>query len=251
MRLVALALPALLVGCHGWSNSDRRKHDPGPPDPGPAVDEACLQRAREGRLIESQPDEAAGFAVTPTEHGVYMRRPGRALTKEEGEKLWRTFSKDYFGRGGMSSGSSALYSVYKCEDVGDASCLTLSVWVCQKDIATIATWAAEAASAVGAGDGELALKLTFVERPPSCKDGAACKPQVHYSTKNGRYDPNGERHLAKRGTGRCTNDGDCNGGGNNCVAWYLAGGIETLIYIQVSEPTFCGCIERTCNWFTQ
>lgn len=249
MRSVALF--PLLVACHGWSGGDRRERKPGPPDPGPAVDAACVQRARDGRLIESQPDEAAGFAVTPTDRGVHMVRRGRALTKEEGEKLWRTFSQDYFGRGGMSMGSSALYSVYKCQDVGDASCLTLSVWVCQEDIATIATWAAEAAAAIGAGDGELALNLEFVERPPSCKDGAACTPAVHYSTKDGRYDADGERHLATRGRGRCTNDGDCEGPGNACVAWYLAGGAETSIYIQYSEPTFCGCVENTCNWFTQ
>ncbi len=249
MRFVAFLL--LLVACHGWSGGDRRERKPGPPDPGPTVDDACVQSARDGRLIESQPNEAAGFTVTPTERGVHMVRPGRALTKEEGEKLWRTFSQDYFGRGGMSVGSSALYSVFKCPDVGDASCLTLSVWVCQKDIATIATWVAEAASVIGAGDGELALNLEFVERPPSCKDGAACPPKVHYSTKDGRYDPDDERHLAARGRGRCSNDGDCEGGGNACVAWYLAGGPEAGLYIQYAEPTFCGCIESTCNWFTQ
>jgi hypothetical protein len=249
MRSFALLL--VLVACPGWSGGDRRDRKPGPPDPGPAVDAACMQHAREGRLRESQPSEAAGFAVTPTERGVHMVRRGRALTKDEGEKLWQTFSQDYFSRGGMSMGSSALYSVYKCQDVGDASCLTLSVWACQKDIATIATWAAEAASAIGAPDGELALNLDFVEQPPSCKDGAACTPKVHYSTKNAHYDPERARHLASRGRGRCTNDGDCEGGGNACVAWYLAGGAETAIYIQYREPTFCGCLESTCNWFTQ
>lgn len=38
---------------------------------------------------------------------------------------------------------------------------------------------------------------------------------------------------------------------NTCVAWYLAGGAEAAIYIQYAEPTFCGCLENTCNWFTQ
>jgi hypothetical protein len=210
-----------------------------------------VQRAREGRLSEAQPSEAAGFTVTPTEHGVHMVRAGRTLTKDEGEKLWQTFSTDQFARGGLSTGSSALSSVYKCKDVGDASCLTLSVWVCQKDIATIAAWAAEAAATIGAPDGELGLNLEFVERSPSCKNGAACPPKVHYSTKRGRYDPDSERLLAERGVGRCTNDGDCEGGGNRCVTWYLAGGAETAIYIQYGEPTFCGCLENTCNWFTQ
>lgn len=251
MRFAVLALLALLAGCHGWSSRDRREQPPGPPNPGPAVDETCIELAREGRLVESQPTEVAGFAVTPTEHGVYLRRPGRALTKEEGEKLWTTFSRDYFTRGGLSTGGSALYSVYKCEDVGDASCLRLSVWICQRDLATIASWAAAAASAIGASDGELGLKLTFVEQPPSCKAGAGCPPKVHYSTKHARYDPSRGRHLAKRGIGRCTNDGDCEGGGNTCAAWYLAGGIETAIYIQFAKPTFCGCVESTCNWFTQ
>src|SRR5690606_38536565 len=92
MRFVALLV--LFVACHGWSGGDRRERKPGPPDPGPTVDDACVQRARDGRLIESQPNEAAGFAVMPTERGVHMVRPGRALTKEEGENLWRTFSKD-------------------------------------------------------------------------------------------------------------------------------------------------------------
>jgi hypothetical protein len=210
-----------------------------------------VQQAHNGRLVESQPSEAAGFVVTPAKGGVHMVRAGRALTKDEGTKLWQTFSHDYFSRGGMSVGSSAMSSVYKCPDVGDASCLTLSVWVCQKDIATIATWAAEAVASIGAPDGELALNLTFVEHPPSCKDGAACPPKVHYSTKNGHHDPDGARHLATRGRGRCKMDADCEGGGNSCSAWYLAGGAETAIYIQYGEPTFCGCVENTCNWFTQ
>ena len=139
MRLVPCLV--LLVACHGWSGDRSRERKPGPPNPGPTVDEACVQRAREGRLSEAQPSEAAGFTVTPTEHGVHMVRAGRALTKDEGEKLWQTFSTDQFARGGLSTGSSALSSVYKCKDVGDASCLTLSVWVCQKDIATIAAGA--------------------------------------------------------------------------------------------------------------
>jgi hypothetical protein len=249
MRVVPLLL--LLVACHGWSGGERRERKPGPPSPGPVVDDACVERAREGRLIEAQPTEAAGFRVAPTKDGVRLVRTGRALAKDEGEKLWQTFSQEYFGRGGMATGSSAMYSVYKCPDAGDASCLTLSLWVCQKDIATVATWAAEAAATIGAPDGELALNLSFVERPPSCRDGARCAPKVHYSTKRGRYDPGEKRQLATRGIGRCTNDGDCEGGGNHCVAWYLAGGAETSIYIQYSEPTFCGCVESTCNWFTQ
>src|SRR5690606_31165869 len=114
-----------VVACHGWSGGERRERQPGPPNPGPTVDEACLQHAREGRLIEAQPSEAAGFRVTPAEHGVRMVRTGRRLTKEEGEKLWQTFSREYFSRGGMSSGSSAMSSVYKCPDVGDGSCLNL------------------------------------------------------------------------------------------------------------------------------
>jgi hypothetical protein len=253
MRLAAFLVLVLVpvVACRGWSGGERRERKLGPPNPGPAVDEACVQHAREGRLIEAQPSEAAGFLVTAAEHGVRMVRTGRPLTKQEGEKLWHTFSHDYFARGGMSTGSSAMSSIYKCPDVGDASCLTLSVWVCQKDIATIATWAAEAAAAIGAPDGELALNLRFVERPPSCKQGAACAPKVHYSTKDARYDPGAPRHLATRGFGRCTNDGDCEGGGNSCTAWQLAGGAETAIYVQYGEPTFCGCIEGTCNWFTQ
>jgi hypothetical protein len=248
MRLVALLL---LVACRGWSGGERRERKPGPPNPGPAVDEVCLQRVLDGRQIESQPSEAAGFIVTPTKSGVHMVRKGRALTKEEGEDLWQLFSRDHFARGGMTTGSSALSSVYKCHDVPDASCLTLAVWACQKDIATIATWAAEAATMIGAPDGELGLNLQFVERPPSCQNAARCPPKVHYSTKRARYDPGGERHLAVRGIGRCNNDGDCEGGGNACVAWYLAGGAETDIYVQYSSPTFCGCIEHTCNWFTQ
>jgi hypothetical protein len=249
MRLAPLLV--VLFGCHGWSGGDRPQRKLGPPDPGPVVDDVCVEHAREGRLVESQPSEAAGFVVTPAERGVHMVRAGRALTKGEGAKLWQTFSHDYFSRGGLSVGSSAMSSIYKCPDVGDASCLTLSVWVCQKDIATIATWAAEAAATIGAADGELALNLTFVEQTPSCKKGAACPPQVHYSTKNGRYDPDGARQLATRGRGRCTQDADCEGGGNVCSAWYLAGGAQNAIYQQYREPTFCGCIESTCNWFTQ
>lgn len=253
MRYLAPLL-LLLLACHPGASGESRERGPvtpSAPDPGPVVDEACLQLARDGKLIASQPREAAGFTVTPTEHGVQMVRNGRALTEEEGTRLWNLFSKDYFSRGGMSSGSSAISSVYKCDGIGDASCLKLDVYVCQKDIATIATWASEAAAAIGAPDGELALKLGFMERGPSCKDGAACPPKVHYSTKNGRYESDGPRNLATRGRGRCTNDGDCEGGGNTCIAWHLAGGVETAIYIQYGVPTFCGCIENTCNWFTQ
>jgi hypothetical protein len=35
------------------------------------------------------------------------------------------------------------------------------------------------------------------------------------------------------------------------MAWYLRGGAETDIFIQKREPTFCGCVDQRCRWFTQ
>ena len=247
-----LAALILLAACGGATAPAHPPADQ-PPNPGPPVDALCLARAREGRLIEAQPTEAAGFQITPTPAGVHMLRTGRDLTKTEGEALWKTFSEQYFSRGGLSVGSAALYSIDKCPDVGDASCLSLDVYVCQRDLATLGAWVAEAAAQIGAPDGELAINVTFVERRgPSCAGGKTCTPTPHYSTPKAVYDPSAGRTRLPGGRGRCTSDGDCEGTDRNaCTAWWLAGGVETLIYIQYARPTFCGCVEQTCSWFQQ
>ncbi len=106
---------------------------------------------------------------------------------------------------------------------------------------------------VGAADGALTVRLSIVEvGGPACKDGPRCAPKPHYSTPHGQHDEGAERHvLPDWKAGACRDDGDCEGGGNSCHAWYLRGGAELAIYVQRPEPAFCGCVERRCTWFTQ
>lgn len=212
---------------------------------------ACVARAREGKLLEGLPAEVSGLHVTG---GTHLHRDGRELTDAEAGKLWEQMNRDVFKGPGLASGDSGLYSIYTCADAPKNNCFKISAFLCQLDLATLAARITAAAEHAGLADAMLSVDLTYVEsRGPSCRTGAACKPAPHYSVKNGTYDPNGPRHAeSSRGRGVCRDDGDCEGAdSNNCLAWYLRGGGEQDIYIMRRDPTFCGCVDQHCRWFTQ
>jgi hypothetical protein len=214
---------------------------------------ACVESARAGHLIAELPPAVDDFTVDKTDTGVIAHRPGRTLREDEGKALWDLFSREYFPRGGLASGSSGLYSTDKCPSVSKASCFHLQWWACQTSLVALLGWMREAASQIGAGDAELEIVLSPLERRgPTCKDGPECRPTAHYSKATAIYDPSGARIPSDLGgSGECKDDGDCDGGGNACEAWYLSGGAELDIYIQVARPTFCGCVSGECAWFTQ
>lgn len=216
------------------------------------VDMACVQRAKEGNLVAALPERIGEFMVDVRPTIVTIARVGRPMTEEQGKALWQLFSTEYFPRGGLASGSNGLGSVYTCPRADKAGCFHLSLWACQTDLETLTGWMNDAAERVGAPGSEIDMEVSLLERAgPSCKE--SCAPSPHYSRKSDTYDPEGPRHRsAERGRGACASDADCVGAdSNSCSAWYLRGGGEASIFIQVSEPTFCGCVEGECAWFTQ
>ena len=217
------------------------------------VDMACVQRAKAGQLTDGLATEASGFAIAPiATGGARLTRTGRALTAAEGAALWQALQHEVFMAGGLASGHSGMYSIYKCPDVGDGSCIKFAQWVCQVGVEVLAQRIAATVEKLGLADAELGVETTFEEaRGPSCKLGAACLPAQHYSTK-GTYDPKGARHGGADGRGACVDDGDCEGhDSNGCAAWYLRGGGEASVYIMRSTPAWCGCIHERCSWFSQ
>jgi hypothetical protein len=221
--------------------------------PDPVVDMGCVERAKHGTLTTDLPGDEAGFTVTASKDGAHLHHDGRKLDDADGARLWQTLQNKVFGAGGLASGSSGMYSVYRCDDVAPASCIKMQEWVCEVGLDTLATRVRDAVAELGLTDAELSLDIQFLEaRGPSCKLGAACVPPPHYSGKDKRYDPHQSRTSLHQGRGACTNDGDCEGAdSNNCKAWYLVGGGENLLYVQYSETPFCGCVEQRCSWFTQ
>ena len=152
----------------------------------------------------------------------------------------------------MSGGHSALYSIYTCPDAPPASCLTFELWLCQTSLQRLSEELDAALVRAGAEGGELAVKIEVLEaRGPKCSVATSCTPNPHYSTKTTTYDADAARRPLSEGAGRCDHDGECEGPGNNCFAWYLQGGVELLLYRQYPQPTFCGCIEHACTWFYQ
>ena len=220
---------------------------PHPPNFGPAVSESCLDAARNGNLVRSAPTSAGRYRITHLEHGVLLfKGDGRPLTDVEGKAAY-----DSFRPTGMSSGASALGSVYTCPDTPRASCLVYSMWLCQTSFERIAGELDAALEAAGAPDGELALMLQALERSPKCPVGATCPLDRHYGSAGGAYDPDKPRRPLG-GSGRCSRDGDCEGAETNgCTAWYLKGGLEQEVYISYSTPVFCGCVAGACTWFIQ
>lgn len=214
---------------------------------------ACVTRAKAGLLNDGLAAEASGFAIAPIANGgVRLTRVGRVLTPTEGAALWQALQNEVFMAGGLAGGHSGMYSIYKCTDVGDGSCIKFEQWVCQVGVDVLARRISATVDRLGLADAELSVETTFEEaRGPSCKQGAACVPAQHYSTK-GTYDPKGARHGGTDGRGACVDDGDCEGReSNGCVAWYLNGGGEAALYILQSEPVWCGCVHQRCSWFSQ
>jgi hypothetical protein len=219
----------------------------------PRVDATCLSRAREGVLITSMPADVGAFSVArKNENTVTLHREGRQLSSEEGMRLWALLGETRAVKS-VSSGNSALYSTAKCPGVADASCLTFSVWLCQSSLSEIAEHLRLVTAEAGAVDGELFVTLTIHEATgPACKGGPRCVPTPHYSVPDGTYrSTRGRTALEGWSSGSCRDDGDCEGGGNSCHAWHQRGGAELAILNQMSQPTFCGCVEHRCSWFTQ
>jgi hypothetical protein len=180
-----------LAACSGSSPGRERR----PPAaraqvPDPVVDADCLTRARAGTLNEGLVTEAAGFMVTAVAHtGAHLHRAGRPLTDAESEQLWSVMSKEVFAAGGLASGSSGRSSIYTCDDVPKLSCFKLSVYTCQVSATELAARLDRAVTAAGVAGAELSVDLGYMERGPRCKQGAACNPAPHYSTKAVAYDP--------------------------------------------------------------
>ena len=219
----------------------------------PLVDAACLSRARAGTLISSMPAAVGAFTLARLdEDTVTLHRAGRPLSGEEGARLWSLLGETRALKS-LSSGSSALYSTSKCPGIADASCLTFSVWLCQSSLNEIVEHLRLVTEEAGAPEGELFVTLTIHEAPgPACKAGPRCVPTPHYSVPDGLYrSTRGRTALEAWSSGSCRDDGDCEGGGNSCHAWYQRGRAELAILNQMSQPTFCGCIEHKCSWFTQ
>lgn len=217
----------------------------------PAVDTACLDRARNGTLLTSLPKKVGGFEVAAKNDKTFtLHRAGRAFTEAEGKTLWEQIGAASPLRG-LSMGSSALYSIDKCPGIADGGCLTFSIHFCQTSLETIA--AQLEAAAKHAPDAELFVNLTAHEASgPVCKEGPRCVPTPHYSTKDEPYRSTRLRNAIPRWSGgSCRDDGDCEGGGNVCQSWYLRGNAELAIAIEHAQPTFCGCVSQQCTWFTQ
>lgn len=219
------------------------------PAPEPGVDMACVQRMRSGKV--ELPAQVGSFTVTAADHGAHMHRDGRTLDDDEGKRFWDVFQHEVFNTG-MSGASYGMYSIYTCTDADKRNCIKLELWLCQSDLNAFANRLAAALQRAGANDAAMSVDLTFEEpRGPSCRRGAACEPQPHYSTKDGEYRFRQTRSIVDHGRGSCSNDGDCEPSGQSCVAWYLAGGISTAEYRQYKRPTFCGCVEQRCHFFQQ
>lgn len=217
----------------------------------PPLDAVCLERARSGRLLSSLPRQLGAFAVAMTGDSTFtLHRPGRPFTEAEGKALWEQLGATT-PLLGMSTGSSAMYSLHKCPGVADGGCLTFAIHLCQTSLETIISQL-EAASS-HARDAELFVTLTAHEAGgPVCKEGPRCVPTPHYSTKEEPYRSTRLRNaIPQWSAGTCRDDGDCEGGGNMCQAWYLRGNAELAIGIEHGQPTFCGCVSKQCTWFTQ
>lgn len=244
MRLVAVL--GVLAGC--WAQTPTY----GTKAWDPKVDMVCVEHARAGTLADLVPAEAAGFAIKPAAEGFVLSRAGTVMTTEASRDAWKVLGEQVFMRGGLSGGDAAIGSIYKCDGVADASCFHYTLWVCQLTVGELAQRIASALDQHGFAGTEVVVGVKFEEqRGPSCKLGAACTPAQHYST-HGQYDRNGARISLHDGMGACRDDGDCDGGNSDfCRAWYLGGGGEAASYLQRSEPTFCGCLDKRCTWFTQ
>ncbi len=247
MRRVAL-VALTLVSCRTFGPVET------PPRIEAPMDEACLARARAGQLLSTLPPRVGAFTLTVTSPRTFtLHRPGRPISDEAGSAMWQAVGANG-PVPGMMMGHSATGSVFTCPGVADGGCLTLQVSVCTPGALDRLTRAVEvAASTANVPDGEVLVQVTANEADgPSCKDGPRCRPTAHYSTADAVYRATRFRvALPDWSSGRCVDDGDCDNAGNGCRAWYQRGGAELSLYVERNQPTFCGCVERRCVWFTQ
>lgn len=206
---------------------------------------ACVARARAGTLFQDLPAELHGLHVTANADGVRLHRDGRPLTQGEGEALWQRATR-VLSLPGFSSGRPDI----PCT-AAHGTCFQFDWWICQGNLDAIAARLNQSMQEAGVSDGALTVNLVYLEaNGPKCRAGTACKPAAHYS-RPATYEPEQSRTPVTSGRGACHDDGDCQGQGNECSAWYLAGGARELLYIQYSTPVFCGCVDRRCTWFGQ
>jgi hypothetical protein len=220
---------------------------------GPEVSESCLAGAHQGDVFASVPSRVRSFGITRDAKTLTLKRAGRTLTPSEGETLFRVVNERALPMLPIASASSALYSVHSCADVPRASCLFLEGWICQTTVDRIAEELEAALDAAKVADGELVVSFVAHEAGgPRCKKGSKCVPNEHYGAPRGLFEPDAIRDPTEPyGSGRCKDDGDCEGPGNVCQAWYLRGAAELLLYMKKSEPTWCGCVDGGCTWFVQ
>lgn len=246
-RRVAFVAFSVLLGVLFACRAPRDAARPYAPSMGPPVSEACLADALRGALVRESPRRVGRYAVSALdETRLYLRREGRALSEDEGKATF-----DALRPAGLSTASSALYSIHRCADIPRASCLRFTLWLCQTSLERFTAELDGALDHAGAPDGELGVVVEVLEaRGPKCKPDTTCPLDRHYGSPEGAYDEAAARRPLGGGGGRCDRDNDCEGGhSNSCHAWYLRGGVETLIYISRPNPTFCGCIDGACTWF--
>jgi hypothetical protein len=257
MKRARFVRPLLLVAVVALFAACRMPHAPRTTtyqqSRGPEVSEACLASAHHGDVFASVPSRVRSFGITRSAKALTFKRTGRALTPSEGETLFRVVNERALPMLPISSASSALYSVHTCADVARASCLFLEGWICQTTVDRLAELLEETLAAANVSDGELVVSFLAHEAGgPRCKKGPKCMPNEHYGAPRGLFEPDALRDPTEPyGAGRCKDDGDCEGPGNVCQAWYLRGAPELLLYMKKSEPTWCGCVDGGCTWFVQ
>jgi hypothetical protein len=213
---------------------------------------ACVRRAADGKLTADLPEHVGPFHVAAAADGAHLHRDGRTLDVADGKRLWDAFNRDVFGAG-MALASYGMYSAFTCDDADKRSCIKLELWACQIGVDALGGKLVSALDRAGLGDAALSVDVKFLEpRGPKCRDGADCTPMQHYST-HGTYVVGAvpARVSFEAGLGTCADDGDCEPGGQACMAWYLTGGPSTTEYRQYDRPTFCGCVRHRCRWFHQ
>lgn len=138
-------------------------------------------------------------------------------------------------------------------------CVRLEVTLCKVEAAQLFQKLALSLDAdPTAADVEVAFHIEIKGRTgPRCDGGPSCGP-VPYSGKElykTNYQREGIRKVLKEelGSGVCRHDGDCvtAGCGNHCTAWTTPDFVATCEGYVELEPAFCGCVQRSCAWFTQ
>ncbi len=254
-----LAAVGFALGACGYVPVDRRPADsPGVYYGEPKVDMACVQRGIDGTLLDRLPAELSGFRVTRQADGVHLHREGRELSANEGGALHEVLGHGAFEQRGLVMESMAAdgfhpddWSADHCTDAVRDACFKLTWHICQTSLDLLASRALADLERAGFSDAAISLDVGVMEAfGPACKGGSSCLPSRHYSA-DGVYQPDGPRFALGGRAGVCRDDGDCEGGGNICRAWYLAGAAQAAIYHQNMQPEWCGCIEGQCRWFAQ